>query len=313
MYNLIEYSANYLDSSGSLWQFKRYQVPANRADLSINNSQAFKYKSAVVGKTSNVKDGESFVKDTKTVVPLKYFSNLWRSLEMSLINCKVHLEINSLKDCFLSSAGNSAKFKITDAKLYVTIVTLSTKDSVNLTKQLSEGFKRSVYWNSYQAKPAKEIEKRKNLYKLHNASFQVLRRLFVLAYVVAAGATNDEADIKDNEKYFIPGGEINNYIALIDGRNFYDQSINDLIKQYDEARKVSTGQSDDYTTHCLLDYAYFNDDYRLTAVDFRKKKALDADQRGIQPIVFQGVVGDDNKKIRLYTILEQSKETVLEF
>ena len=268
--------------------------------MSINNSQACKYKSALVGKTSNVKDGESFVKDTKTVVPLKYFSNLWRSLEMSLINCKVHLEINSLKDCFLSSAGNSAKFKITDAKLYV-------------TKQLSEGFKRSVYWNSYLAKPEKEIEKGKNLYKLHNASFQVVRRLFVLAYVVAAGAANDEADIKDNEKYFIPGGEINNYIALIDGRNFYDQSINDLIKQYDEARKVSTGQSDDYTTHCLLDYAYFNDDYRLTAVDLRKKKALDADQRGIQPIVFQGVVGDDNKKIRLYTILEQSKETVLEF
>ena len=61
---------------------------------------------------------------------------------------------------------------------------------------------------------------------------------------------------------------------MIDGRNFYDQPINDLIKQYDEARKVSTGQSDDYTTHRLLDYAYFNDNYRLTAVDLRKKKAL---------------------------------------
>ena len=127
MYNLIEYSANYLDTSGSLCQFKKYEVPANSADLSINNSQACKYKSALVGKTSNVKDGESFVKDTKIVVPLKYFSNFWRSLEMPLINCKVHLEINSLKDCFLSSAGNSAKFKITVAKLYVTIVTLSTK------------------------------------------------------------------------------------------------------------------------------------------------------------------------------------------
>ena len=101
---------------------------------------------------------------------------------------------------------------------------------------------------------------------------------------------------------------------MIDGRNFYDQPINDLIKQYDEVRKVSTGYGDDYTTGCLLDYAYFKDNYRLIAVDLSKQKALDADPRAIQQIVFQGVVGgDDNTKIRLCTVLEQSKETVLEF
>ena len=101
---------------------------------------------------------------------------------------------------------------------------------------------------------------------------------------------------------------------MIDGRNFYDQPINDLIKQYDEVRKVSTGHGDDYTTGSLLDYAYFKDNYRLIAVDLSKQKSLDADPRAIQQIVFQGVVGgDDNTKIRLYTILEQSKETVLEF
>ena len=101
---------------------------------------------------------------------------------------------------------------------------------------------------------------------------------------------------------------------MIDGRNFYDQPINDLIKQYDEIRKVSTGYGDDYTTGCLLDYAYFKDNYRLIAVDLSKQKALDADPRAIQQIVFHWVVGgDDNTKIRLYTILKQSKETVLEF
>ena len=92
------------------------------------------------------------------------------------------------------------------------------------------------------------------------------------------------------------------------------QPINDLIKQYDEVRKVSTGQGDDYTTGSLLDYAYFKDNYRLIVVDLSKQKALDADPRAIQQIVFQGVVGgDDNTKISLYTILKQSKETVLEF
>ena len=130
---------------------------------------------------------------------------------------------------------------------------MSTKDSVNLTKQLSKGFKRSVYWNSYQKKPEKVIQKGKDLYKLLNASFQGIKRLFVLAYVVAADAANDEADIKDNKNYFLPRGKINNYNLLIDGRNFYNQPINDLIKQYDEVRKVSAWQGDNYTTGCLLD------------------------------------------------------------
>ena len=63
-----------------------------------------------------------------------------------------------------------------------------------------------------------------------------------------------------------------------------------------------------------MDYAYFKDNYRLIAVDLSKQKALDADPRAIQQIVFQGVIGGNNgTKIRIYTILEQSKETVLEF
>ena len=86
------------------------------------------------------------------------------------------------------------------------------------------------------------------------------------------------------------------------------------MKQYHKVRKVSMGHSDDYTTGCLIDYAYFKDNYKPIAVDLSKQKALDADPRAFQQIVFQGVVGgDDNTKIRLYTILEQSKETVLEF
>ena len=234
---------------------------------------------------------------------------------MPLITCKVYLELNWIEDCILSSTKNTAKFAITDAKLHVPIVTLSTKDSTNLVKQLNEGFKRSVYWNSYETKPAKVIEQGKNIYELLNASFQGVKRLFVLAYFVAAGNDADqEAGIKDNKKYFLPRGEIKNYNVLIDGRNFYDQPINDIIKQYDEIRKVSIGYGDDYTTGCLLDYAYFKDNYRLIAIDLSKQKALDADPRVIQQIVFQGIVeGENNRKIRLYTILQKSKETILEF
>ena len=151
-----------------------------------------------------------------------------------------------------------------DAKLHVPIVTLSTKDNVNLTKKLSDGFKRSVYWKSYLAIPAKVIEKEKNIYQLLSAPFQGVTRLFVFAYFIAAGANTDaEAGIIDDKKYFLPRGEIENYKVLIDGRNFYDQPINDLKKQYDKVRKALTGQGDDYTTGCFLDYAYFKENYRL--------------------------------------------------
>ena len=103
MYNLIEYSDNYSDTSGSLWQFKRDEVPANNADLTINNSQSFKCKAETIiscrEKTAYHNNEKSSVEDRKIVVPLKYLSNFWRSLGMSIINCKVHLELNWIKDC----------------------------------------------------------------------------------------------------------------------------------------------------------------------------------------------------------------------
>ena len=98
---------------------------------------------------------------------------------------------------------------------------------------------------------------------------------------------------------------------MIDGRNVYDKKIADLIKQYDKVRKVLTGKGDDYTTGCLLDQEYFKDNYILIVVDL-SKQASDADPSAVKQIVFQEVVGgDDNTKIRLYTLHKNSKETVL--
>ena len=112
------------------------------------------------------------------------------------------------------------------------------------------------------------------------------------------------------KKDFLPRIEIENFNIEIDSRNFYDQPINDLIKQYDEVRKISTGQGDDYTTGCLLDFAYFEKNYRLMAADLSKQKALDADSRAIQQIIFTGTA---SAAVIIYYILEQSKETILEF
>ena len=130
--------------------------------------------------------------------------------------------------------------------------------------------------------------------------------MFVLAYASGDNITNENS----HRKYSLLRLKINNYNIEINGRNFYDQPINDSIKQHDEIRKISTGQGDDYTTRCLLDFAYFEKNCRLIVADLSKQKALDADSRAIQQIILTGKI--DNQ-IRVYYILEQSKETITEF
>ena len=144
MYNLIEYSDNYSDTSGSLWQFKRGEQPTNNNGAFINitakNTSSFKYKSNLIGDADA--DGANRKKEgVKIVVPLKYLSNFWRLLEMPLINYKVELSLKWYENCILSSAGTPAIFKIIDTKLYVPVVTLNTEDNVKLSKLLRGGFR----------------------------------------------------------------------------------------------------------------------------------------------------------------------------
>ena len=108
--------------------------------------------------------------------------------------------------------------------------------------------------------------------------------MFVLAYNNKEG--DNKVSVDSYKKYFLPRVKIENYNIEIDGRNFYDQSINDSIKQYDKIRKISAGQGDDYTACFWLDFAYFEKKYRLIAADLSEQKALDADSRAIQQIIF---------------------------
>ena len=260
MYNLIEYSGNYSDTSGSLWDFKRDEIVNNADVTNDNNAPSFKYKANLIGNTENngTKNG------VKIAIPLKYLSNFWRSLEMPLINCKVELSLKWYEECILSSAGNNATFEITDAKLYVPIVTLSVEDNAKLSKLLGEGFKISIYWNKYKVVDNTVVSinnanEDKYIRERLDASYQGVKRLFVLAYDNTAG--ENQGSINSFKKYFLPRVKMENYNIEIDGRNFYDQSINDSNKQYDEVRKTSAGQGDDYTTGCLLDFAYFEKKY----------------------------------------------------
>ena len=156
----------------------------------------------------------------------------------------------------MSSAGTAATFAITDTKLYVPVVTLKTEDNAKLPKLLSEGFKRSIYWNEYNAS-LKDHAANSNIRKRLDASTHGVNRLFVLAYAYGDNVTNENSCRRD----FLLRLKIKNYNIEIDGRNFYEQSINDSIKKYNEIRKISTGQGDDYKTGCLLDFTYFEKNY----------------------------------------------------
>ena len=159
MYYSIEYSDNYADSSGSLYKFKRDKSPMNNArsphNVALDNSTSFKYKASLLGKATDADGNDRSLKNTKIVVPSKYLSNFFRSLEMPLINCEIHLELNWNNNCVMYGANtyvagdnvnnSETTFPLTSTKLYVPIATLSTKNNVSLTKQLNEGFKRSVY------------------------------------------------------------------------------------------------------------------------------------------------------------------------
>ena len=116
-------------------------------------------------------------------------------------------------------------------------------------------------------------------------------------------------------KYVLTRVKIDNCNIEIDGRNFYDQPINDSIKQYDEVRKISTGKGDAYTTGCLLDFDYFEKNYKIIAADLSKQKALDADSRAIQQIIFTGKIKATaaNTRVIFFYVLEKSKETILKF
>ena len=278
-----------------------------------NNAPSFKYKASIVGNTEN--NGRK--NGVKIAVPLKYLSIFWRSLEMPLINCKVELSLKWYERCLLTVA-NTATFEITDAKLCVSIVTLSIEDNFKLLRLLNEGFKRPIYWNEYKVTPNKIVEiaaanEGKYIRELLDSSCHGVKRLFVLAYDNTEG--NNQVSVDSYEKCFLPRVKIENYNIEIDGRNFYDQPINDSVKQYDEIRKVSTGQGDDYTTGCLLDFAYFENNYRLIAADLSKQKALVADSRAIRQIIFTGKIkaAVANTRIVIFCILEKSKETILEF
>ena len=215
MYNLIEYSDNYAKTTGSLWQYCK-DIPALNANDGIiifeegNLTDPFNFKVKITGRTGN-----NGTKDVEIMVPLKYLSNFWRTLEMPLINCEVNLILTWSSTCVLSATtipNQNATFTITDTKLYVPVVTLLTQENTKFLQQLNSGFKRVINWNKYLSKP-ELLAQNPNLNHLVEPSFQGVNRLFVLAFENDDGRTSDD-------QYYLPTVEIKDYNIMINGETF---------------------------------------------------------------------------------------------
>ena len=182
MYKLIEYSNNYSKTSGILRQYYTDEpvlTDAGALDDFPGNSTSFKFKQKITGSTEN--DG---TKAVQIMVPLKYLSNFWRTLETPLINCEINIIVTWSANCIVSSAAaNQATiFAITDAKLYALVVPLSIQDNAKLLQQLKSRFKRTINWNKYHSKTEPLNAPNPYLDFLIEPIFQGVSRLFLLPF-----------------------------------------------------------------------------------------------------------------------------------
>ena len=206
MYNLLEYSKNYKkNTTGSFWNYYRDEPNEESIDggnaaikYSIRNSKSFDYKTSITGTL----EGDNTEIEVEIVVPLKYLTNFWRVLNMSLINCEINLILTWSENCVLTSKVTRDKFigtgtdensqfpeinnpanaifKITDTKLYVPVITLSTKDDNTFLEQFKSGFKRTIKWNKYRSEITNQT-KTNYLTYLIDPTFSRVNRLFVLS------------------------------------------------------------------------------------------------------------------------------------
>ena len=195
---------------------------------------------------------------------------------MPLSNCEVELILNWSANCVLTYTeivNQVPIFTITETNLYVPVVTISIQDNAKLLLQSKSGFKRTISWNKYLAKP-ELLPQNANLKNLIQPSFQGVNRLFVLVF-------EDDDQRISNKRYYNPNVEIKDYNVMTDGKNFFDQPIKNDKVTYDNIRTTAICQGDDYTTGCLLDYTYFKKYYKMIAMDLSKEQALDADPKAI--------------------------------
>ena len=195
---------------------------------------------------------------------------------MPLINCEVSLILNWSRECVITSIEKrvitntrkdtspaNAEFHIKDTKLYVPVVTLSTRDD-NFLEQLNKGFKRTIKWNKCRSEMTNQT-KTNNLNYLIDPTFNKVNRLFVLSF-------ENEEDRTSFSKYYVPKVEIKDFNVLIDGKSFFDVPVKNKEEAYEKIRTIN--KNNDYKTGILFDYEYFSKHFKLIAIDLIKQTEL---------------------------------------
>ena len=303
MYNLLQYSKNDRKTTDSLWNYYRDEPNSPPCDDynadPTTNSESFKYKTNIAGSSIEYNVPERITneegnqvpnldydankidtKEVEIVVSLKHLSNFWELLDMPLIYCEVSLTLTSSKNCVMTdlivriaggknlpaiAAPTGAKFKITDTKLYVPLITLSAENDNKLLEQLKTGFKRTITWNKYRSEISNQTIN-KNLNYLIDPTFTNVNRLFVLSF-------ENEADRNSYEKYYVSKVEIKDFNVLIDGKPFFEIPVKSKEKAYEKIIEMS--RNNDYTTGNLLKYEDFSEHYKLIAIDLSKQIELE--------------------------------------
>ena len=286
MYNLLEYSKNYEKTSGSLFNYYRDEVDDpnvhigdgdERIDISMRDSKSFDYKSSLNNKLPASINNIHTRNDVELAIPLKYLGNFWRILNILLINCEVSLNLSWTDKCILVNryhrnkpnpqpnpavnainSPSEAKFKITDCKLYVPVVTLSIENENKLFEMLKSGFKRTVRWNKYMSYISNQAKNSKLNYLIY-PTFEKVNRLFVLSF-------ENEDDRTSYYKYYVPNVEIKNYNVLIDGNPFFELPVKSIEETYEKMLQISDDNGY-FTRGNLLDFNYFKEHYKMIAID----------------------------------------------
>ena len=327
MYNLLEYSKNYRETIGSLYNYYRDELTNdgndNFANRNVVNSEAFKYKNKITGNTYNVNAGtqgydvnKNDIQKIELATPLKYLGNFWRALNIPLISCEVFLELKWNKNCVITSlerrqvdagppvvrdnAPTGATLSITNCKLYVPVVTLSKDEEIKLLTNLKSGFKREIIWNKYRSQMTTE-EANKNLNILIDPAFTNVNRLFVLAYRTAD-------DRQSFSQFYLPNVIVKDYNVIIDKLAFFDLPIKTEEEAYEKIIDIS--RNNEYTTGNLLDYDYFKKYYKLIAIDLSKQQALQENEYLIQQI---NIIGRLEQAANVFIIIEKKENNILEF
>ena len=327
MYNLLEYSKNYRKTTGSLYNYYRDELTNdnnnNFANRNIVHSNAFKYKNKIIGNMYNVDAAaaghdanKNVTQEVEIAIPLKYFGNFWRALNIPLISCKVSLELKWNKNCIITSlkerqvdagppvvrdgAPTGATLAINDCKLYIPVVTLFKDDEIKLLTNLKSRFKREIIWNKYRSQMTTEAINN-NLNILIDPTFTNANRLFVLAY-------QNVDDRQSYDEFYLPKVMVKEYNVIIDKLAFFDLPIKTEEEAYEKIIDIS--RNNEYTTGNLLDYDYFKKYYKLIAIDLSKQQVLQENEDLIQQINF---IGRLQEAANIFIIIEKKENTILEF